>query len=475
VNRAFGRWAAGFVLVWLAYLLVHPGLAQGPRSLLLHPFTAQAIGPSPRGLPALWGLLLRNPGLAASVLLAVLGTAFALHALAIRRARTAGSLGSAGLPAVLVAVLLSASMPVFSGDVFAYLAIGEIADSGRNPYAVSVRSDRTLEARPFAPPTRHGSLYGPLATRTFQVVRREGDPLWTQVLAMRAVMGIALAASVWFVLGALRALRPDEGEIRAALIALAWSPLVLAEGIVAAHVDALILVLLAAGIFAIARGRATTGLAILAVTPSIKISCLFMAPALAAFAYHHHGGGRRGALAVGALGAWTAAAYGVWLLPDWGSPADPLRQVQHYAAGSAPWLLGVVARSLGSTQAVANWIMRAVFAAVLLHGVHRVDTRDRFLERLSRDWLAALLFFIPWVHPWYLLPAFAPVLVAGRPAHRRTLLLFSALLFLAHAVVPMIANRGWTPAVQLLVYAAGVLPASVVFLRAARRASGVPA
>jgi hypothetical protein len=204
-----------------------------------------------------------------------------------RRERPAGADGGSAPPwftarrATLIAVAwalpLALAPPLFSRDVYSYLAQGTILHLGDNPYHVvpavlaSLHRGHTLAA--VSPFWRHTTApYGPLFLELVSlIVGIAGQHLVAGVLLCRLLnlIGLGLLA------GALPLLTRSLRASGATAISLALaSPLVLLGLVAACHNDLLMAGLLAAGVACALRGNPLLGVAVCALAATIKVPAL---------------------------------------------------------------------------------------------------------------------------------------------------------------------------------------------------------
>jgi hypothetical protein len=174
-------------------------------------------------------------------------------------------------------VPLALAPPLFSRDVYSYLAQGTILHLGHSPYQsapqllAGLGHQRVLDAvSPFWRGTT--APYGPLFLGLVSViVGVVGTNLVLGVLLIRLVelSGIALLAI--FIPWLARALGADA---RRALWMALLSPLVMLELIAAGHNDVMMAGMLAAGVACALRGRPLLGVAICALAATIKVPAL---------------------------------------------------------------------------------------------------------------------------------------------------------------------------------------------------------
>jgi alpha-1,6-mannosyltransferase len=175
------------------------------------------------------------------------------------------------------AIPLALAPPLFSRDVYSYLAQGTILHLGHNPYhqtpaiLASLRHGHTLAA--VSPFWRHTTApYGPLFLELISlIVGITGQHLIGGVLLCRVLNLIGLALVVINVPRIARSLNGSGGQ---GVWLAAASPLVMFGLVAAGHNDALMAGLLAAGVSVALRGNPLLGVAICALAATIKVPAL---------------------------------------------------------------------------------------------------------------------------------------------------------------------------------------------------------
>ncbi len=161
--------------------------------------------------------------------------------------------------------------PIFSRDIYSYIAQGLLANQGHNPYiaAPAALGNPHLLAS-VAEVWRHtASPYGPLFVVVSRVVATvAGSSLVAQVLAFRL---IELAGVVMIMVSLPRLARRLGNDPGLALWLGALSPLALFSFIASGHNDALMVGLLLAGITLAMEGRLAAGVALCALAATIKL------------------------------------------------------------------------------------------------------------------------------------------------------------------------------------------------------------
>ena len=365
-----------------------------------------------------------NGPLAGPLFYAGLWLALALYVLVVRGARALPARVALGAVAGLHALFLLAP-PLLSQDVFSYIAYARLGvEHGLDPYAHAPTAIPGDPVFGYAGSKDAVSVYGPFFTLLTYPLAPLGVPAAFWVLkAVMAAASLGVVALVWRA-AALRGRDPLP-----AALAVGLNPLVLAHVVAGAHNEALVMLVVMAGVVLWLGSREAAGTAAATVAAGLKASAGLVVPFLVA---------RRSSLvaaaaAVGAIvvagvigfGADALDAFGLlgdnqgrtsrWSFPyktaqlfgavlpgdrlDW---RDPIRAL--YAAGFAVaflWLL-VRARRGYDPIAAAAWATVAVLVA--------------------SAWL------VPWYALW-LLPLAA--LAADRRLHAATLALTAWMLVIA--------------------------------------------
>jgi alpha-1,6-mannosyltransferase len=211
------------------------------------------------------------------VLLAVAWLGVALSARGIASSPSWLTTRRATLIAVAWAIPLALAPPLFSRDVYSYLAQGTILHLGHDPYrqapAILAGLGRGHTLAAVSPFWRHTTApYGPLFLELVSlIVGITGQHLIAGVLLCRVLDLIGLALVAIQVPRLARALNADAG--RGVWLALA-SPLVLLGLIAACHNDLLMVGLLLTGVGLALRGNPLLGVAVCALAATIKVPAL---------------------------------------------------------------------------------------------------------------------------------------------------------------------------------------------------------
>jgi alpha-1,6-mannosyltransferase len=329
--------------------------------------------------------------------------------------------------------------PIFSRDVYSYLAQGAMTMAGMDTYKVGPSAlGGPLAANVPAiwqdTPTPYGPVFLNLANA---VARLTGQNTWPGIIGMRilALVGVGLIA--WSVprLAHMCGVHPAVAVWLGVL-----NPLVLLHLVADAHNDALMLGLMTAGLALALRGRPWLGVV------TITLAGLVKAPGAVAIAFvvpiwagQLAGGARwvRAACAAVLTAAGTAivftavagTGYG-WiealrtptLARTWMSVTTDLG----YVFGQALHWLGLA--TVDQTRN-AFWLAGLVLAATLFVFLLRRSMQVGPVAALGLC-LAALVVLAPVVHPWYPLWGCIPLAAAGSDTVRRGVAVLSALLVL---------------------------------------------
>lgn len=166
---------------------------------------------------------------------------------------------------------LMIAVPLYSRDVYAYLAQGALLRDGFNPYSDGpvVRPGPLLDsmAQVWATTT---APYGPaFMSITRGVTTVTGDQVVAGVLVMRLVLLPGLLLTLWALPRLARHFGTDPAK---ALWVVGLNPLVLIHLVGGPHVELLMMGVLVAGVALVAEGRHVAGVSVLALATSIKVT-----------------------------------------------------------------------------------------------------------------------------------------------------------------------------------------------------------
>ena len=389
------------------------------------------------------------------------------------------------------AVPLLLAPPMFSRDVYSYLAQSAMVNRGLDPYALGpadalgvdhplVRGIPTIWRNTPAP-------YGPwFLTLGRPIDWIAGDDVVLGVLLHRTLAVAGLVMIVWALPRLAR--RVGVSPVFALWLGVA-NPLVLFHLVSGAHNDALMIGLMLVGL-ELALRRPTAGPTLLGGTALIAAAAQVKVPAALALGFvtvwhaRHRGGRLRDLVPVAALVSGVAVAttvaigLGTGLGFGWAGALGTPNAVRSWMSVATE--LGLLAGSLGSGLGLGD---HTTSVLMLARAVGLVTAGGICLLLLWRCWrgrmeplaglgigLGAVVLLGPVVHPWYLLWAAIPLAAsASHPVFRTTATAVSALLavvvaptgsdFLFRAwvlptaiaaaavtlVVPLLLVRGRTP------------------------------
>ena len=341
--------------------------------------------------------------------------------------------------AAVWALPLALAPPLFSRDIYSYLAQGTILRLGHSPYHTAPAAlagmghQHVLDA--VSPFWRHTTApYGPLFLGLLAVVSAvAGSHLVAGALLTRV---LGLAGMVLLAIYVPRLARSLGSDGRRALWLVLLSPLVTLGLVAAGHNDLLMAGLLAAGVAYALDGRPLLGVAICALAATVKVPALAGA-AFIAVAWGREELGRAGQarfiagaalVALAVLGAVTlVTGVGVdWLSTSLFSTPAKVRLAITPATGlgyTAASLLsdvgiGVSHRGLEGVVGVVGFAVVALTGAVMLYRVR--------IGRLV-PWLGAFLLIAaaggPAAWPWYFIWGLALIGALRAPQHSLALAL----------------------------------------------------
>jgi hypothetical protein len=346
---------------------------------------------------------------------------------------------------------LALAPPLYSRDVFSYLAQGAMYAGGIDPYRNGPASLGGALAANVSPIWQHAPApYGPVFLAVASSVTSTTG--WNTVLAvwgMRVVMLTALAVTTACLIPLARRFGVDPVD---AIWLGVLNPLMLAHVVSGAHNDILILMLMTAGILLAVRRRpllaaALLGLAVLIKAPA-AVAIVVIVPSMARQLRGRYRMAR-GAVMVGvtALGTVLAVTFlmGAWY--GWVAALTDTAKVRNGLSIStdAGVVLEAVTQVIGAKHvidfvSVCRTLGMAV--GVLLVWITLKRTRGRPLLALGLI-LSVVVLLGPVVHPWYLLWGIVPLAASSRD-HR----VISAVTVLSIGVAfyPMPWGEGFSPA-----------------------------
>ncbi|MFD5074936.1 polyprenol phosphomannose-dependent alpha 1,6 mannosyltransferase MptB [Streptomyces sp. NPDC058371] len=324
--------------------------------------------------------------------------------------------------AVWAAPLLLAP-PLFSRDVYSYLAQGAMVDAHMDVYAHGPAQLGGPLADEVAPVWRHTATpYGPVflaVASALSGLTRGGIPAGLLGLRLVALLGVALMAA------ALPRLARHSGADPAAALWLgALNPLVLLHLVAGAHNDALMLGLLGVGLVAACGRWPVLGAVLVTLAVLVKAPAVLGLPAIVALRGHH--GTAKTALTTAAVAlattvaatALTGTGYG-WI----GALKTPVSPHNWSPTSVLGRVTGTLLRNLGSglaPLAPTVWHAAGLVATALVVLFIWLRLRPGPVYALGLS-LAAVAVLGPAIRPWYalwglfLIAAAAP---AGPVRHR---------------------------------------------------------
>ncbi|MEU3483370.1 polyprenol phosphomannose-dependent alpha 1,6 mannosyltransferase MptB [Streptomyces sp. NPDC033754] len=370
--------------------------------------------------------------------------------------------------------------PLYSADVYSYIAQGAMVLEGHDVYGggPSVLGPGDLGADAAASVGGHWTdtpaPYGPVFLLLAEaVVKATGGAVVPAVLGMRLIALGALALIVW----AVRGLGGGAGGRDGAVWLAALNPLLLIHVVAGMHNDGLMIGLMLGGVLLAVRGRWVLGCVLVGLAMMVKspaaVALLFIGVMIA-----RRDGGARGVAKGLVLPGLVAGAVAVGATPAAGTGFGWLRTQSVagaiHTALSATSDLGLglgllVADDPDPVKGVVQKLGLAVAAAVILVLAWRAwrGVLDPVLGLgLS---LVALVALSPMVQPWYLL--WGTVVVAAVSWRSRA---GQLLMVLSAALVYETAPSGRTPWYGF-VLAGVVVAVGLVWMRRERWAAAAPA
>ncbi|MHB8452329.1 MAG: polyprenol phosphomannose-dependent alpha 1,6 mannosyltransferase MptB [Mycobacteriales bacterium] len=330
--------------------------------------------------------------------------------------------------------------PLFSRDVYSFVAQGRLAAHGLDPYRygpATLGPSHLLAA--VDPHWRHTMApYGPIALWVQELAARAGGAL-TSVLVLRVVAVVSVGIAIWL---GIRLAAPRPAAAVAALYGL--NPIVLFHLVSGAHLEALLVATALAGVLLHRRGHPAWGVALASLSAAVKAPALAILGTLVLVDLVRARGLRtRGWV----LLRDTAAAGLPWLGCEI-AMRDPFGWVRALGTATATrtlatpavalghlgdWLLRLVRVQLGIGTALA--LSTALLAGIAVLWISRllVTLPRRDLLRTAGFALVAVSILGPVIHPWYLMWGFAllvPAAAGGAIRTRRLLLVTSGLMAL---------------------------------------------
>ena len=352
----------------------------------------------------------------------------------LRRRFAAGQLWPV---AVIWCLPLALGAPLFSRDVYSYLAQGTIAHLGLSPYthapAVLAQLGHARVLSAVDPFWRSATApYGPLFLGAISAAGGlTGSHLIAGALAIRAIELIGLVLLGLFVPRLARAAGADP--VRALWLTL-LSPLVLLQLVAAGHNDLLMVGVMVVGITLALEGRPLWAVAVCTLAAAIKVPAIAAAVFVAfAWARAESGWAQRIARAAKAIAAAIAVGAAVTLITGFGIGwissalfSTPARV--HLAitpATDLSWTAASLLRDLGASasfKGIQSVLRVVAFGASVVVGIALlVRTRRETLPKHLGLALVAFALGGPAAWPWYLCWGLAMLAVWPRAQTSRAL------------------------------------------------------
>nr|WP_221382723.1 polyprenol phosphomannose-dependent alpha 1,6 mannosyltransferase MptB [Actinoplanes polyasparticus] len=336
------------------------------------------------------------------------------------RLSAAGDTRAMWRTAALWAAPLLVAPPMFSRDVYSYLAQGLMLGEGMDVYQAGPSALGGFFAEQVPTIWQHTpSPYGPVFLLTAQLVTAPiAGHLLTGVVAMRllAVGGLALLAYVLPTLATSAGVPPHKALWLAVL-----NPLVLIHFVGGAHNDALMVGLLAAGLAAAVRNRPLVATLLIVAAGLIKAPAVLGLVAVAVIWASRIDGRLPRLRASAAVGATAAAATAVLTQIagtgyGWIAALDTPISPQNLSLTSVlgRWTAGLLREDgVGEVFALNLWRWLGVLATLVVAGLVWAC-----LDRLGPLYglglvLIALVAFGPALRPWYLIWGLVPLAAAA--------------------------------------------------------------
>lgn len=344
--------------------------------------------------------------------------------------------------------------PLFSSDVYAYAAYGEMSRIGLNPYAHHVlpAHDAAFAAAIWQWPQLPVCVYGEgfifFVRSISQIFARAPIALELNALRICAMLSLLLC------IAACGAIFADGRRRREAAVFIGCNPVVIWSAL-EGHNDVLMLAVVLGAIVA-ARKHPWIGILIAAAAASIKLPALLAAGAVAL----QHAAPMRRRVAAASLAAavvivaayWPAFA-GLQLNTGTHGAYMPLASV-----AALPWSLVMQffpAKPMVATVASALFCLAAAFA--LTYRSRKLPVPDRYLAFALAAWM-----LIPNPYAWYSLWILPIAACAARVRLRRCAIAVCAIALLRYipdaVAIPPLGENALMGAVAMLPFIVALLP-----------------
>jgi hypothetical protein len=372
-----------------------------------------------------WDVELKPQGLVTAFWVLSMGS-FAAAVWQWRRGRRVSLPVLAG-GAILLTVLALLVPPVASKDVYAYSFYGKVQSFYHvNPY-LSFPDQHPLDPwHPFWSWRQTGPVYGPPFLLLLRgVAMLAGGSMVTWVVVMKLLLTMAELGAVALLVQILRRRGAGDAARGWPVLLIAWNPMVLQAIPMSAHVDSLLLLVLATALAAHFRGRRLLAFALLVVLFLFKV---YLGPLAALYGLWLAAGRRPAAWAwtiapLGALAAGlTALAYLPYASAGTGLFTSAVDVSDHYSSGSpgnvvrrllaAALPLGGVAPTTAATAGdrLGRLLAMAAIVVAFVLVARRLRAGVDPWPSLATFFLAYLM-LTPWVFYWHMLPLLGIVAV----------------------------------------------------------------
>jgi hypothetical protein len=375
-----------------------------------------------RRVPLIIWLRFEPAGAVVSVLVLAVGGMLLVRSW-LRLGQRLSGWGPETRPYVLKAVIawaapMALALPLFSRDVFAYIAQGQVMVAGLNPYRdgysqISNYLQTGADDLWAQSPTPYGPVF--LWIEEFVVRLTGGQPDFSIIL-FRVVALIGVGLCVYFVprLAELHGINPNR-----ALWLTAANPLFLTNFIASIHNDALMMGLALAGLYLTAVRRPVLGILLVTLSVGVKPITLLFLPFLglmwagkgASWPRKFFYWGLTAGLALGVL--WVMGLVNGFGFGWVGALSTPGSVWIWYAPVG---FIGLVVATLSGALGLDGWFLadlvhkaaRAVSLLIVAFQIFR-GSHARLVRRLTVA-LAAVVLLAPMIQSWYvvwLIPLFA--------------------------------------------------------------------
>jgi hypothetical protein len=329
--------------------------------------------------------------------------------------------------AILLTLLALLVPPVASKDIYAYSFYGKVQSFYHaNPY-LSFPDQHPLDPwHAFWSWRLTGPVYGPPFLLLLRgVAMLSGGSLLTWVIVMKLLLTAAELGAVALLVRVVRWRGADTATRGWPVLLIAWNPMVLQAIPMSAHVDSLLLLVLATALAAHYRGRRALAFVLLVVLFLFKV---YLGPLAALYALWLAAGKRPAAWAatvarLGALGAGlTALAYLPYASAGTSLFTSAVDVSDHYSSGSP----GNIVRRLLAAALPRGGVSPATAAAAgdrlgrllaMLAILVAFVLVARRLRAGADPWPSLATFFLaylmltPWVFYWHMVPLLGIVAV----------------------------------------------------------------